>query len=266
VPSPQQPQARPAAPAQAPGFWPRTSTYAQEEIADLQEKWQRGEHQATPSLAVQPDGTLVLRPERLRLKTWQRGSTLLVPFALIPIARTFVQSGWAGLLFLAVGVALFLLVLLGLWELRIRRGAASLTASDVIIPAWYGRPRAVSRSAVARAAVVQAALGSSAHSSAMPLLLVLDGEGRCLLRLHAVGIPETDLKAFAAALGVPVDAPGREMDATELRARYPGSVSWVLSHQTAFGLLIALVIAVIVIVVVIGLAAAGVIKSSPGSG
>jgi hypothetical protein len=215
---------------------------------------------------VQPDGTLVLRPERLRLKTWQRGSTLLLPFALIPIARTFLQSGWAGLLFMAAAVAVFLVVLLGLWELRIRRGAASLTASDVIIPTWYGRPRAVSRSAVARAAVVRAVLGSSAQSSAMPLLLVLDGEGRCLLRLHAVGIPEPDLKAFAAAFGVPVDVPGREMDAAELVARYPGSVSWVLSHQTLFGLLIALVIVVIVIVVVIGLAAAGVIKPTSGSG
>lgn len=100
----------------------------------------------------------------------------------------------------------------------------------------------------------------------MPLLLVLDREGRCLLRLHAVGIPETDLKAFTAALGVPVDMPSRDLDAAELRAGYPGSVSWWLSHQVVFGLLIALVIVVIVILAVIGLAAAGVIKSSSGSG
>jgi hypothetical protein len=214
---------------------------------------------------VQPDGTVVLRPERLRLRIWQRG-TVLLPFALIPIARTFVQSGWTGLLLMAVAVSLFLLVLLGLWELRIRRGAASLTASDVIIASWYGRRRAVSRSSVARAALVHAVLGSSAQASAMPLLLLLDSEGRCLLRLHAVGISEPDLKAFAAALGVPVDMPSRDLDAAELHAGYPGSVSWWLSHQVVFGLLTALVIVVIVILAVIGLAAAGVIKSSSGSG
>jgi hypothetical protein len=106
----------------------------------------------------------------------------------------------------------------------------------------------VARSVLARATLVRARLSTSAHTSAVPLLLLLDSEGRCLLRLDGAGIPEPDLKAFAAALGIPVDVPAREMEATQLRAEYPGSVSWASSHQTLFAVLIALVIVVIVIV------------------
>lgn len=175
-------------------------------MSGLQEMWRRGGYQPTPSLALQPDGSLVLR--------------------------------------------------------RYRRAAATLSAAEVVVPTWYGRRRAVSRAAVARVVLVRAVLGSSAQATPEPLLLVLDSQGRSLLRLRAVGIPEADLKAFAAALGVPVDVTSKEMGAAELSAGYPGSVSWRESHQTLFVLLVALVIVVIVIVGVIALGAAGVIKPS----
>jgi hypothetical protein len=36
------------------------------EISDFQYRWRSGEYRSTPCLTVQPDGTLVLRPERPR--------------------------------------------------------------------------------------------------------------------------------------------------------------------------------------------------------
>jgi hypothetical protein len=215
MPSAQQRQTMPPPPAppqQPPAPGPPTrsrqglSAFGQEEIASLQEQWQRGEYQQTANLAVGRDGSLVLRG-----------------------------------------------------------GAATLTARELVIRTWYGRRRVVSRADVARAALVQAILGSSAQTRPVPMLLVLDSQGRCLLHLQGVSIPEPDLKAFAAALGVPVEVTSKEITTADLRASYPGSVSWYASHPTLATLLIAMVIVVLVIITLIALAAAGVIKST-GSG
>jgi len=203
---PQQPPVPQAAPGPPAPSWSAPATFAQEEIASLQDQWQHGEYQPTPNLTVRPDGSLVLRG-----------------------------------------------------------GAATMTARQLVIRTWYGQRRIVSRADVARAALVQAVLGSSAQTPAVPVLVVLDRQGRCLLHLEAVTIPEPDLKAFAAALGVPVDVTSKEMTAAELSASYPGSVSWYTTHRTLFTLLIAMVIVVLVIITLIALAAAGVIKST-GSG
>jgi len=212
--------------------------------------------QSTPCLAVQPDGTVVLRPSRLRVRGWHFGSVGILPFALVGILRAFLTAGWIGLLAVAAGVAMILLVLLGL----LRRGAARLTSTEVIIPTWYGRRRAVPREQLARAVLVQARLGS--RSPAVPLLLLIGGAGSCLLHLSGAGIPAPDVKAFAAALRVPVDEPRQEMGPEELRQDYPGAVSWWWSHQVLLAFLIAGVIVMIVVAVVVGLAAAGVIQGS----
>jgi hypothetical protein len=218
--------------------------------------------QSTPCLAVQPDGTVVLRPSRLRVKGWHFGSVGVLPFALVGIARAFLTAGWIGLLAVAAGVAVILLVLLGLHDMRLRRGAARLTSTEVIIPSWYGRRRAVPREQLARAVLVRARLGS--RSPAVLMLLLIGGAGNCLLHLSGSGIPAPDVKAFAAALQVPVDEPRQEMGPGELRQDYPGAVSWWWSHQVLLAFLIAGAIVVIVIAVVVGLAAAGVIQGSSG--
>jgi hypothetical protein len=159
------------------------------------------------------------------------------------IARTFVSTGWVGLLAVAASVALILLVLLGLYERRIRHGAAMLTATKVIIPTWYGRRR-----------------GKPDTSQ----LLLIGGGGNRLLRLVTAGIPRQDVMAFAAALLVPVDVRQERLDPQQLSQDYPGSAPWGARHPAAVGLLIALVIIVIVVGVVVGLAAAGVIHASSG--
>jgi len=232
-------------------------------IADLQQRWRSGQYQSTPSLTVQPDGTLVLRPRRVRgqVRGWHRGSAAILPFALIMIARTFLTTGWTGLVIVAAGVALILLALLSLYELRVRHGAAILTASDLIVPTWYGRRRAVSRARVARAALVRA---RQSRGPATPLLLAAGGDGNCLLRLSTAAIPADDALAFAAALMVPVDVREDRMELEELTHEYPGSVPWWWMHPAVLGLLIALVIVLVVVGVVVGLAASGVIQSSSG--
>jgi hypothetical protein len=232
------------------------------EISDFQYRWRSGEYRSTPCLTVQPDGTLVLRPERLRARGWRPGTAGALPFALIMIARTFVSTGWVGLVAVAASVALILLVLLGLYERRIRHGAAMLTATKVIIPTWYGRRRAVPRRMVARMALVQQRAARQATDTSQ--LLLIGGGGNCLLRLVTAGIPRQDVMAFAAALLVPVDVRQERLDPQQLSQDYPGSAPWGARHPAAVGLLIALVIIVIVVGVVVGLAAAGVIHASSG--
>jgi hypothetical protein len=247
------------APPQPPGW----SGLSSGPIADLQQRWRSGQYQSTPTLTVQPDGTLVLRPRRVRgqVRGWHRGSAAALPFALILIARTFLTTGWIGLVIVAAGVAAVLLVLLSLYELRVRHGAAILTARDLIVPTWYGRRRGVSRGQVASAALVRA---RQSRGPATPMLLAVGGNGHCLLRLSTTSIPDDDVLAFAAALMVPVDVRADRMELEELTQRYPGSVPWWWMHPAVLGLLIALVIVLIVVGVVVGLAVGGVIQSSSG--
>ena len=186
----------------------------------------------------------------------------VLPFALIAIARTFLSTGWIGLLAVAASVAVILLALLGLYEMRIRHGAAMLTATKVIIPAWYGRRRSVPRSTVSRVALVQQRVPRQASPSSQ--LLLVGGDGTCLLRLAAASIPRADVLAFAAALLVPVDVRPEPVEPQQLKREYPGSVPWVVSNPAAAGLVIALVIVIIVVGVVVALAATGVIQGSSG--
>jgi hypothetical protein len=234
-------------------------------IEDLQQRWRSGRYQSTPTLTVQPEGTLVLRPRRARgqVRGWHRGSAAILPFVLIMIARTFLTTGWIGLIIVAAIVAVILLALLGLYEMRVRRGAAILTPKDLIIPTWYGRRRRVSRDQVASVALVRA---RQSRGPATPLLLAVGGDGNCRLRLGTAAIPSDDVLAFAAALLVPVDVREDRMELEEITAQYPGSVPWWWLHPAALGLLIALVIVLIVVGVVVGLAAGGVIQSSGQSG
>jgi hypothetical protein len=230
------------------------------EISELQQRWRGGGYQSTQCLTVQPDGTLVLRPQRIRVRGWHRGSVGVLPFALIAIARTFLTTGWVGLLIVAASVAVILLALLGLYEMRIRHGAAMLTAAKVIIPTWYGRRRSVPRSTVTRMALVQQRVPRQATASSQ--LLLVGGDGTCLLRLATASIPREDVMAFAAAVLVPVDVRQDHLDPQQMKQEYPGSVPWVVSNPAAAGLVIALVIVIIVVGVVVGLAVAGVIHAS----
>jgi hypothetical protein len=244
------------------GAVPQSAEPGGNEISELQQRWRSGEYQSTACLTVQPDGTLVLRPQRIRVKGWHRGTVSALPFALIAIARTFLTTGWVGLLVVAACVAVILLALLGLYEMRIRRGAAMLTATEVIIPAWYGRRRSAPRHSVVRVALVQQRVPRQATTSSR--LLLVGSDGACLLQLATASIPREDVMAFAAALLVPVDVRQEPMDPQQLHQEYPGSVPRAVLHPAAVGLLIALVIVIIVVGVVVGLAAAGVIQGSSG--
>lgn len=240
----------------------RLATQGEEEISELQQQWRRGERPpSSPCLAVQPDGAVVLRPARGRVTGWHRGSAAILPFALIMVGRVFFSSGWAGLIVVAAGVAAVLLPLLGLYELRLRRGVATLTASEVIVPAWYGRRRSVHRRLVTRVVLAWAEMGSAQPTVVARMLLISD-DRRCLRRLNVAGVPAADLKAFAAALQVPVDILANQMRPEDLQREFPGSVSWAMRHQVLLGILIAVAIVVIVVGVVVALAVAGVIKQS----
>jgi len=64
-----------------------------------------------------------------------------------------------------------------------------------------------------------------------PRLLILDANGRCLLRLVRYYSTEADAAQFAAALRVPVPAnSSRPTTASRLRRTIPGAVSWTEAH------------------------------------
>lgn len=231
---------------------------ADAEIAELQDSWRRGEYQPGPSLAVQPDGTMTLRPSGQLVKVRKQGLAGLAVFALILVLRT-ISSGLTGIIVVAASVAALILALLGIYRFRLRHGAASLTAGQVMAPSWSGRRRAVARGMIQRAVLVSAELGS-ARSHVVPLVLLIGDGGRCLLHVSGTGIAPRDLKAFAAALQVPVGTRAQLLGPDELRGEYPGSVSWYWSHQVLVALLGSLLMILIVIGVVITLAVTGVLS------
>lgn len=110
-----------------------------------------------------------------------------------------------------------------------------------------------------RAVLVSAELGS-ARSYLVPLVLLIGDGGRCLLQVSGTGIAPLDLKAFAAALQVPVGTRAQPMGPGELRSEYPGSVSWYWSHQVLVTVLASLLMILIVIGVVATLAVTGVLS------
>jgi hypothetical protein len=179
---------------------------------------------------------LVLRPERGRLRAWQRRSTAgAVPLALLVGARA-AATGTIGLLVIAATVAVALPLALALRELRVRRGVTSLSAEAASVQAWYGGTRTVARSLIERIVLVQAELGS-ARPQLTPLMLFIGHDGRCLAHVNTTGIAGQDQQAFAAALGVPVQMAETVVAPEDLRRQFPGSVSWFWQHQVLVVLL-----------------------------
>jgi hypothetical protein len=200
---------------------------------------------------------LLLRPERARLRAWQRRSTAgAVPLALVVGARA-ATTGTVGLLVIAATVAVALPLALALRELRLRRGMTRLSAETLSVQAWYGRTRTLARSLIERVVLVQAELGS-ARPQMTPLMLFIGHDGRCLAHVNTAGVAGQDQQAFAAALGVPVQAAEKVVAPEDLRRQFPGSVSWFWQHQVLVVLL-----GTLVFIVALGAALIAVVPAAP---
>ena len=196
------------------------------------------------------DGALTIHPDIKRLP--KQGSLAALPFALIGAIRLLLL-GWVGVAILAsvIGVAAGLAFLIR--RHRAFHSYARLTPSTLTVKPWYRHPRSVPREAVSKVVLATADLVSSEPST--PLMLFLDGRGRCLLSLNCLGIPPPDASAFAQAVGAPVSSRPESMSPKQLRKEYPGSVSAYYAHQLAWGMGMGIAISALVIVGVVGWAA-----------
>jgi hypothetical protein len=94
--------------------------------------------------------------------------------------------------------------------------------------------------------------GAATQHSAVPLLLIIGDDGRCLLPVSGAGVAGAALYAFAAATGAPAAVRYDPLGPATLRGEYPGSVSWYWAHQILTGILIsAAVVAVVTAAVLV---------------
>ena len=87
---------------------------------------------------------------------------------------------------------------------------------------------------------------ASSLRPATPLLVVLDRQGKRLLRLNGAVWDTDDLHRIAQAVGAPIEGLGT-VKPKELAQRYPHAVTLVERRPVLFGVLIAVVLVVLVI-------------------
>ncbi len=176
---------------------------------------------------------------------------LMLPFILRPHPIPTGRPWWVSLVVVAIGVPLLLLeigtpgviaqvvlavavagIVAGVllhWLYRNRR-MLGVDESSVRRVDLFGFSRVISRSDIARVACPL--VSSFALPAVEPRLLLLDANGRCVLRLRRYYPTDDDAVQVAAALRVPFDTnlASRLTSATQLRRTIPGAVSWPEAH------------------------------------
>ncbi len=201
----------------------------------------------------QPAGAAHFRlaPSRAAYLRYVR-SVLPVAGIFIVLAVVRMATGWddpvnrwgaVALLVVAVGAALTVIDYL-------RHSGVELTPTDLVMVGIWRRRRTIPRSDLGRCVMVQG-LATASFAGPAANLFVLRRDGSKAIRLSQGFYAEPDLIALSRALGVPVDGIGGVISARDLRARYPGTASWVESHMVAFTVLVVVAIIVVVVVAVV---------------
>jgi hypothetical protein len=188
-----------------------------------------------------------------------------MPFILRPHPIPTGRPWWVSLTVVAIGVPLLLLkigtpsaiaqVVLTLtvagigtgvllhWLYRNRR---MLVVDELSVRRvnLFGFSRVISRSDIAR--VVCPLVSSFALPAVEPRLLLLDGNGRCVLGLRRYYPTDDEAVQVAAALRAPFDMnrANRLTSAARLRQTIPGAVSWPEAHPylTMLGLILPMLV------------------------
>jgi hypothetical protein len=206
---------------------------------------------ATPALITMPDGTLIMRPNRRQLGDWYLGSIIAGLALLLPmILRGLLEMSWLG-----AGLVVLGAIVLGFTSYFVRAWMETtrLTPAALITRTWYGKTRTTARESIARVALVRSHAPMARVS--LDYMLFLDVQGHCLARVATEGIPDAEQISLAEQLGVPfANLHQKTMTPGQIRAQFPGSVSWVEAHQILVGIVLALLITFAVIVIVLALA------------
>lgn len=141
-----------------------------------------------------------------------------------PVIWFFVGIVLAGVIFSVVYYRMLLR------NSRIDLGATALTVQN-----WLGRTRTIDHAAVAT--VLQMVVRLPARP--IPMLFLLDREGRRMLVMYGTLWPTEAMLAVSGATGVPATTFPAAVTYAELRTLYPKAVSWARAHPILLALIVA---------------------------
>jgi len=241
-----------AGPVPGPGEHPELAERGDPQLTVLRQAWQEGQPLSAPGLTVTADGALLLRPSHARPAAVRQGAGRVAALAALVtlLGLSVLGDGVVVIVAVAAGAGLLAGALAVIALIRARAGVARLTATEVSAPTWYGRRRRVDRDKIRRVVLVTADL-SALRPLAVPLLLNIGDDGRCLLPVSGAGVAGAALYAFAAATGPPAAVRYDPLGPVTLRSEYPGSVSWYWAHQILTGVLVSAAIVAVVTAVVL---------------
>jgi hypothetical protein len=233
---------------------PERAEYEDPEVTALRQAWQRGEPLSAPGLTAVAGGGLLLGPAPTWKPPGRKTASRVagVSLAVLLLALRVLPAGWVNALAgIAAAAGLMVAGLTVLAAIRRRAGVARLSVAGISVPTWYGRERTVAKDQIRRLVLV--AVDLRPLPLRVPRLLIIGDDGRCLVPVSGAGVAIPALRAFAAAVGVPVEGRPGPVGAVRLRREYPGSVPWSWAHQAETGLAIWLVFLAALAVAVFGL-------------
>ena len=159
-----------------------------------------------------------------------------------PAASRPFTYGIAMLLLGGLGSAYFLL-----WQgnQRLLVGSDQFGYTDA-----FGRPHVWSASQVA--AILDVAIAYNKGAPARRAVYFLGVDGRRLLMINPTPWPDSAIDRLARAAGKPVQIRAEPVSPAEFRSEFPNAMSWMGTHSTLTGGLLALALGVIGVAVVLG--------------
>jgi hypothetical protein len=148
-------------------------------------------------------------------------------------------------------------ILLPAAYLALRR---ALTTEELTIPAggglvhrnWMGRTRTVGREAIARVVLEPVNVSTITPRPPRWYLFLVDGDGRCRLRVLMSIFDANDVRRFVGGIGAPVEDRSEVVRPLRMRREMPGSFLWYSAHPWVGALVVMpLAIALVILLAVV---------------
>ena len=136
----------------------------------------------------------------------------------------------------------------------------ALTTEELTIPAggglvyrnWMGRTRTVSREAIARVVLEPVNVSTITPRPPKWYLFLVDGDGRCRLRVLMSIFDANDVRRFVGGIGAPVEDRSEVVRPLRMRREMPGSFLWYSAHPWLGALVVMpLAIALVILLAVV---------------
>ena len=136
----------------------------------------------------------------------------------------------------------------------------ALTTEELTIPAggglvyrnWMGRTRTVGRDAIARVVLEPVNVSTITPRPPKWYLFLVDGDGRCRLRVLLSIFDANDVRRLVGGIGAPVEDRSAVVRPLAVRGEMPGSFLWYSAHPWLGALLVMpLAIALVILLAVV---------------